>query len=431
MSKQFTKPAGLVLSAFFMLYFVLWKLDATILGWEPNTEDYLEKPCSIWHDNVSSTNKTLSTKYIVPSSRTSGLRSLERYLWDGPRSNSDFKTVPPLFEVNHNARNITDSWLLKPNLTTTSDRYFMVIVVKSAVKLRRRRQMIRDTWGSVNTINGKRFAVVFVVGKVTNETLQNEIALESQQYNDIIQSEVSDDYSALPDKVLSAFQWVTFDLQNVADFYGFTDDDCVINLPLTYDYFSTNQEEFIKSNAMHCAFMYSAAIGPERSGRYAVSTKTYPWGRLPPFCHGGFTVLPQQLMVDIYQQAQVTKRYDMHLEDVYILGILRTKLGRGNDNIKIAYADGKRGQIGFYMGPFVWHLGHNTTLFRSAWRVVFNLMQVTTNQYKHEGSWPSSQLVRAEFNNRVEVPQDLDTDEFFSKNFAGLLDKPPVDLECS
>lgn len=88
---------------------------------------------------------------------------------------------------------------------------------------------------------------------------------ENAQYGNILQSDIADGYRDLPDKVLSGFQWVFYHFKLKSDYYATTDDDCVINLPLLVDYFSTNQKQFkAEPAAVHCAFRYNQFELPVR-----------------------------------------------------------------------------------------------------------------------------------------------------------------------
>jgi len=109
---------------------------------------------------------------------------------------------------------------------------------------------------------------VFLVGLSPNTGVQTALQDESVKYGDILQAHVPDDYRELPLKVLSAYQWIYEEWGNRSDFYTFTDDDCVLNLPRVYDYLTSNRETFINEKKIYCGFQFDAVNVP---GRQVVS----------------------------------------------------------------------------------------------------------------------------------------------------------------
>ena len=76
--------------------------------------------------------------------------------------------------------------------------------------------------------------------------------------------DVPDDYEFLPNKVLSAYQWAYYELDDRSDFYAFTDDDCAINIPHVYDYLASNRKQFITNNTIYCGLHYNPVSKPFR-----------------------------------------------------------------------------------------------------------------------------------------------------------------------
>ena len=85
---------------------------------------------------------------------------------------------------------------------------------------------------------------------------------EGRKYGDILQARVPDDYKGLPLKVLSAYQWIRDEWGDRSDFYSFTDDDCVLNLPRIYDYLTSNREQFINDKKIYCGYQFDAVSVP-------------------------------------------------------------------------------------------------------------------------------------------------------------------------
>ena len=155
-------------------------------------------------------------------------------------------------------------------------------------------------------------------------------------------------------------------------------------------------------------------------GKLFVSKKIYPHHFFPPFCHGGLSTLGFPILSDIYQMAKTTNRTGLQLEDVYITGILRSKLNRGHQNIKPLSYDGAKHKFDYHMGPFAWHL-ENMKHVDILWKIVFNMMNVSTSKWTCAGFWPSAGALRADVNGNVRIPvAGNDTETFFMENFGSV-----------
>ena len=85
--------------------------------------------------------------------------------------------------------------LLTSSVCSQSSPYLLVIVC-SAVQNFEARYSIRNSWASdQSTLNNVK--VVFLVGQRINETLQDKLNFESEEYGDIIQESFIDSYANL------------------------------------------------------------------------------------------------------------------------------------------------------------------------------------------------------------------------------------------
>ena len=69
-----------------------------------------------------------------------------------------------------------------------------VFLVKSAVKNFMNRQILRNTWGEIASINDMRLQTIFILGRSSDEKLQSLILEEAEEYGDILQYDYYDDY---------------------------------------------------------------------------------------------------------------------------------------------------------------------------------------------------------------------------------------------
>uniref|UniRef100_F7B2T8 Hexosyltransferase n=1 Tax=Ciona intestinalis TaxID=7719 RepID=F7B2T8_CIOIN len=265
----------------------------------------------------------------------------------------------------------------------------MIIIVKSTASSIERRMLIRRTYGSLQMLNKHRFFTLFVVGRSFNKETQVKIQRESEENEDILQVDADDTYKGLPAKVLACYQWIYYELGDVSAFYATTDDDCMINetasLKNTVAILQIKPLQLYLSISIYlykylslvCIFNLYAYNSQQKhfyrnkTSKYYVPHHVYPSKTYPQFCHGGMTVMPFTLLSDIYQMSEITNRTGMVLEDVFINGILRYKLGRGNSNI-IPMSKS-------YFGPMIWHLGQSNAdelRFKFTWTAVTSLLTI-------------------------------------------------------
>ena len=152
-------------------------------------------------------------------------------------------------------------------------------------------------------------------------------------------------------------QWASDHLPG--DFHaGFTMDDALVNIALIRDYIAehappveppkkvivTNSEDgssIVTSlpQKMFCfdRYTYAEPVLRDVTKPRSASEDQYNVTKWPPYCGEGLYLMPVTLMHDIYEVSRVTELYlDPDLHDVFITGILRRKLGRGDANISTA-----------------------------------------------------------------------------------------------
>ncbi|XP_076825511.1 uncharacterized protein LOC143470769 [Clavelina lepadiformis] len=285
-----------------------------------------------------------------------------------------FKKLPEKYLRNRKPRRQVKEFLLRPVVKPGPS--LIMFFVKSACQYSARRDLIRQTWGSIESINQEKFRLVFLVGNC-KELLQVRILEENDKHHDILQANISDGYKFLPDKVLSAYQWLYYEAGNISNFYGFTDDDCLIKMLDIYKYFKVNRNSLLAKNTVYCGYIYSNESLPSRNPRskYYVAYDVYSEARYPQFCHGGLILASHKTVADIYRIAEVTERGRFHLEDVYVAGILREKVGNGSISITTL---GKNRFSKKYKN-FVVHLGLSdnlVTAFHSSWMTQLMTMTI-------------------------------------------------------
>ncbi|XP_076824381.1 uncharacterized protein LOC143470021 [Clavelina lepadiformis] len=354
------KKSGLMCCTTLTVHLAIAGMCGVIIGF--NVRDVILRACVKIELKSLTSSGSINTRDWLPVEKASNKIAVKK-----PKL--VFKTLPQKYLWNQTAHKPAVVFPLKPWKYlegTKSSRYFMTFLVKTAAPLVGRRFLVRQTWGSILAINGDRFGIIFLIGMVSNSEQERILNEENVLYGDILQSDVMDDYNNLPVKVLGSLQWLTYNVGDVSDFFTTTDDDCVINIPVVYDYFRRQTEAMKKF--MHCGYIYDRGHSPIRKQnfKWGVSEEIYSGDVYPTFCHGGMIVSSYDVWSKIYQTSEKTNYTGMHLEDVLISGILRQKAFNTSGNIvsraHFGLPDNER--------HFMWHLGTTRNLqlsFRKAW----------------------------------------------------------------
>ena len=152
----------------------------------------------------------------------------------------------------------------------------------------------------------------------------------------------------MPIKVASAMQWASSNL-TPDDFYASSDDDFVVDFVSIFGYLEYQvklqkfneernglhrpKDEIRASMPIFCVYYLDKKRGPNRdnTSKWFINETEYSLNRYPPYCGGGFYMMPVSMATDLYTVSRTTKVLAM--DDVWVTGVLRQKLGRGDDNV--------------------------------------------------------------------------------------------------
>jgi len=192
-----------------------------------------------------------------------------------------------------------------------------VILVHSSANHFAHRSTIRHTWGSV----GKRVSkIVFLLGDPHNETLQEKLLEENRLHSDILQESFHETYRNITLKAVMGMKWVTEKCPETK-FVCKSDDDMFVKIGRVYN--ALQLVTTPKNDFLLCRITVDSPV--LREGKYAVSPTLYNETTWPPFCFGGFWIASSDVIKRLYRQSLSTPQ--LHLDDVYVTGILREKLG--------------------------------------------------------------------------------------------------------
>ncbi|XP_071503337.1 beta-1,3-galactosyltransferase 1-like [Diadema antillarum] len=202
----------------------------------------------------------------------------------------------------------------------TAKEVFLLVLVHSAPKNFALRSLVRDTWGGVRAVDGKRIVTLFLLGKTSDAILQRRVERESEEHRDLLKENFVDSYKHLTLKTIMGMKWAG----NFCAHAGYvmkTDDDMFVGYESIVRYLS-NPEVPAENFMMGLVIRSKPHRDPE--SKWYIPESLYPDRSYPPFCSGSGYILSGDLPSKIYETSLVTPY--LPLEDVYI-GICVRKLG--------------------------------------------------------------------------------------------------------
>ncbi|RUS76059.1 hypothetical protein EGW08_016189 [Elysia chlorotica] len=235
----------------------------------------------------------------------------------------------PYFKPDHEVvESYRNKVLLEPK-ARCGNSHSVHVIVPSSPGDERRRNAIRDTWGSVSqngTWPGKALSLsvklTFIVGiqdKGDNHlrskpTLTKSMQFTNEsQFDDIVQFDMIDSYSNLTRKILLALKWVVHSCKSV-QYIIKADQDIFINVPILLSFLKHHG----KDNSIY-GFMYEGGYVARR-GRWGTPKEAYPLDYYPVYASGNAYVVSRTA-------AEKLVRLSTHfpyvpIEDAFITGIL-------------------------------------------------------------------------------------------------------------
>lgn len=241
-----------------------------------------------------------------------------------------------------------------------SDELRLVYVVKSSVENFERRKVIRKTWGFEKRFSDVKIRRVFVLGIALDDTLQELIDEEYEEYQDIIQVGFLDTYFNNTIKTMSGFKWVIEFCPN-SRYYFFSDDDMYISTknvlrflrnPTNYPQYIELEDSEFKSNnlktdsewtkmmkakirhsysydlpknvTLYTGYVFMSSPQRHKFSKWYISLREYPYNMWPPYVTAGAYILSKEALVKLYYASLYTKHF--RFDDIY-LGLVALKAG--------------------------------------------------------------------------------------------------------
>ncbi len=200
--------------------------------------------------------------------------------------------------------------------------HFILFVIKSSMENTERRQMIRRTWGQEYLIPYSSTKKIFVMGiNPAKGPLQQKIAQEHQENQDIVQAYFRDNLRNSTFKMLAGMRWALNNCKG-ARYIVFVDDDHFVSTFNLVSYL--NEVPMSKYSDLYLGHVQEYGV-PERrtDGSEYVSLAEYPFRFWPPYILTGCFVMSPVMVEKMYIASHYTKLVSIH--DAFF-GIVAWKL---------------------------------------------------------------------------------------------------------
>ncbi|XP_056125703.1 beta-1,3-galactosyltransferase 1 [Rhinichthys klamathensis goyatoka] len=186
------------------------------------------------------------------------------------------------------------------------------------------RNGIRKTWGAQKVFGDKVVLVLFLIGLDSGngeETLQEQLRNESQQYKDLLQSNFQDSYRNLTIKTMVMMEWLSKKCQQ-ASYAVKVDADVLLNMNnLINMLVSLNT---VQQNYMTGLVWYDSHVIRDPSNRFFLPYDVYSRDIYPPYPLGMCYIISIDLPQKILLESKGIK--PIYIEDAY-LGLCMEGLG--------------------------------------------------------------------------------------------------------
>ncbi|KAK3093130.1 hypothetical protein FSP39_011487 [Pinctada imbricata] len=212
----------------------------------------------------------------------------------------------------------------EPNLCHKGKKVSCLVMVHTAPAHSNRRFEMRRTWLNTSHYVPEHIVVIFLMGTVKNQTIQQALHDESRIHSDIIQGDFIDSYRNLSNKGVMGYRWISENCRN-AEIVIKTDDDAFINMFKFFEKFSFVKEEKRSFSCMKSG-KNMAPIQRDMNNKWGLDKYMFRGLNWYPFhfCSGIALFISPDLFPALLHAAYTTPVF--WIDDIYLFGILPSKL---------------------------------------------------------------------------------------------------------
>lgn len=226
---------------------------------------------------------------------------------------------------------------LRPLYATEINPRSIVIVVLSARKNFTKRKLIRQTYGSIKSVNNINIlALVFMLGSLDAPGQEKvnfgELEAENIEFGDLIMGDFVDTYRNLTRKTIMAYEWLTSYCRE-AQIVVKTDDDVLVNIYKLSKELSNWSPTEVTSSNIWCTVHWKEDVVKDVNSVFYASPSDFPDGVFPKHCAGVGYVTPMTVIDRIVKEISTSflGRVCTH-EDVFMTAIVPQKI---NSNLNV------------------------------------------------------------------------------------------------
>lgn len=192
----------------------------------------------------------------------------------------------------------------------------LLMVIKSVITQYDRREVIRQTWGKEQVINGKQIKTIFLLGASSNveerENHQKLLEYEDYIYGDILQWDFMDSFFNLTLKEIHFLKW--FSTYCGGTRYIFKgDDDVFVSVPNILEYLEVSKDS---KDLFVGDVLFKAKPIRKKQNKYYIPQALYNKTLYPPYAGGGGFLMDGPLARKLYEACETLELYP--IDDVFL-----------------------------------------------------------------------------------------------------------------
>lgn len=195
-----------------------------------------------------------------------------------------------------------------------------LVYVHSAPKNFRKRQLVRQTWGSKAILEKYSMRIVFIMGSLADNKTMDAVTMESDRYGDVVMEDFFDSYRNLTYKAIAALKWASLYCSH-AQYVLKADDDILIDIHALMDYLNSEEvRQYGTRNLILCNQWTRMKVIRDKKSKWYVSNQEYPDDFFSPYCSGSAFVMSADVVKALYKASYHVPFF--WVDDFYVTGML-------------------------------------------------------------------------------------------------------------